>query len=127
VRVTITMALRSIRELELTVELLARIGLEQAKRHHLPSLYGGRIHYQLEPFGVERWQTPLETAALGYGDCEDLVGYRLYELWRDRVPARCHIVQINPRLFHVLVRYPNGQIEDPSAKLGMPVPTRKAG
>lgn len=116
------MTLRSVRELELTTELLGRIGLEQAKHHYIPSLYGGRIHYELEPPGQERWQTPLETAALGFGDCEDLVGYRLFELWRERIFARCHIVQINPRLFHVLVRYPNGQIEDPSARLGMPVP-----
>ena len=54
------------------------------------------------------------------GDCDDLAPWRAAELYvRHGVQARPEIVQINPRSWHVVVRLPDGQVEDPSALLGM--------
>lgn len=52
---------------------------------------------------------------------EDLVAYRLSELWwmeKER-GARAYIYQARPGLYHVVVRRADGALEDPSARLGM--------
>lgn len=52
---------------------------------------------------------------------EDLVTYRLSELWwleKER-GARAYIYQARPGLFHVVVKRADGALEDPSARLGM--------
>jgi transglutaminase-like putative cysteine protease len=90
----------------------------------VPALYSGRIRYRREPAGIENWQSARETALLGYGDCEDLVAYRVAELRRQGVKAWPKVVPINARLRHVLVVYRDPRTgaevtEDPSKKLGM--------
>lgn len=55
----------------------------------------------------------------GYGDCEDLAAARVAEL---RVKAGIKAVpwlKKKGKIWHVLVRYPDGTLEDPSRKLGM--------
>ena len=72
----------------------------------------------------EEWQTIPWIIFRGYGDCEDLGAWRAAELrQRFGIHATPWIkVRQMPGGFwraHVVVRWPNGQIEDPSAKLGM--------
>lgn len=80
---------------------------------------GGRV----SEYG-EEWQTIPWVIYRGYGDCEDLAAWRAAEL---RVKYN---IKANPFIkirrmpdgywrAHVVARWPNGQIEDPSAKLGM--------
>lgn len=77
-----------------------------------------------------RWWTPNYILANGASDCKGLAAWRLGELWLGRrVPqdARAmplvELVQVDafgrPKLFHVRVVRGNGDIEDPSVKLGL--------
>lgn len=131
VRATITA--HTIPELEALVFVLALMSLRQMQdppvRAYIPPLYGGKIRYVREPRGSEEWQTAKQTAARGYGDCEDLVGYRVAEIWLaagilDPWRARGGIalpkvIEVSPTLRHVVVEHKDGTIEDPSAQLGM--------
>lgn len=85
----------------------------------LPELYRSGISYQRET--GEYWQTPEETNELGFGDCEDLSIYRVCELRRAGIPARCRIRQSrnNPHQYHCVVEIVPGIFEDPSALRGM--------
>lgn len=89
------------------------------KARKLPPLYASGVRYRRESAGAERWQLPHQTLALGYGDCEDLAGWRAAEL--RALGERCTLVfrKSGPRLWHAVVRRANGVIEDPSAALGM--------
>lgn len=86
----------------------------------LPPLYESGVRYRREPRGRERWQLAPTTASLGYGDCEDLATWRAAELRLDHgIPAYAAVYRAGPRLLHVVVRFPDGSIEDPSRILGM--------
>lgn len=98
-----------------------------------PDLYQSGVTYKPERRRVtmgktleygEEWQTIPWVIYRGYGDCEDLGSWRAAEL------RAKYGVKANPFIkarrmpsgfwrAHVVVRWPNGQIEDPSAKLGM--------
>ncbi len=121
VRATITA--QTTRELEALVTGLALVSLCQMQdppvAAYIPPLYSGKVRYVREPAGEERWQSAKETAARGYGDCEDLVAYRCAELWHQGKKAAPKVLEISPTLRHVVVQLPDGTIEDPSAKLGM--------
>lgn len=71
----------------------------------------------------EEWQTIPWILFRGYGDCEDLGAWRSAELNARGVRALPHIkIRRLPNGFwraHVVVEWPSGRIEDPSAKLGM--------
>lgn len=99
-----------------------------------PDLYNAGVTYKPErhretPSGKpseygEEWQTIPYVIYRGYGDCEDLGAWRAAELrTRYGIAASPYIrMRQMPGGFwraHVVVRWPNGQIEDPSAKLGM--------
>ena len=99
---------------------LAAISLAQMCERNVPPLYSGHVRYTREPIGRERWQTALETAQRGEGDCEDLAAYRVAELHRAGENRATIVVKVvSPTLMHILVRRANGAIEDPSARLGM--------
>lgn len=90
----------------------------------LPLLYQTAIKYMEEPPGQEDWQDPPTTLAMGFGDCEDISCWRVAELNErfkiDAVPAFKE--QMRPDgslLYHIVVLYPDGRIEDPSAIMGM--------
>lgn len=114
-------------EIAVAVDSLARISLYQMGVHRLPPLYGGTIRYKRERPGNEDWQTASLTARLGTGDCEDLAAYRIAELWHwarmmrpgGDAGARCVVKVVRSTLYHIQVRHSDGQIEDPSAVLGM--------
>jgi hypothetical protein len=94
-------------------------------RYHpeIPPLYRSGVFYA-EP-GKPEWQDILTTIRRGKGDCKDLGAWRVAELRQV-----CHIMAM-PHVtwkrvpgstdysFHVLVRFPNGRLEDPSRYLGM--------
>lgn len=72
----------------------------------------------------EEWQTIPWVIYRGYGDCEDLGAWRAAELrakYNIRANPYIKIRQMPDGFWraHVVVRWPDGQIEDPSAKLGM--------
>lgn len=95
-------------------------------RHHaVPPMYSLGLKYQSEPPGTTEEFADIPTVlSRGWGDCDDLVAFRIAQLrhegehatprvsWRPAANGR-------PRLFHVLVRRADGTIEDPSALLGM--------
>lgn len=90
-------------------------------------LYESRVRYQAEPLGSEIWQSAKETLELGFGDCEDLVAWRVAEYIHGGMTAGLlgktgvspYIKDVRPGLRHCLVRLPNGALECPSRKLGM--------
>lgn len=97
--------------------------LLQAKPN-FPRLYDSGVRYRREPRGVEKWQDAAVTLARGYGDCEDLACWRAAELYtRDRIAAVPRFTWRRLRdgatMYHIQVLWPNGHVEDPSARLGM--------
>jgi hypothetical protein len=101
---------------------LAAVNLDWLREHPTtPKLYEAGVRYQPE-WGTEEWQDIPTTIERGYGDCEDLASWRIAELL-------FHGVKAGPFIrfrrdgqwlrYHVMVKYENGQIEDPSLKLGM--------
>lgn len=99
-----------------------------------PDLYSAGVTYKPErrrltkngkvlEYG-EEWQTIPWVIYRGYGDCEDLGAWRAAELRaKYRIQASPYIkVRRMPDGFwraHVVVRWPDGRLEDPAAKLGM--------
>lgn len=105
--------------LQALADLHAMLAIRDLRANPQRPLYRAGVRYRREEMGAEIWQLPSETAKLGYGDCEDLAAWRVAELRLQGEPARIVIRQVKPRLWHVLVKRGNGQIEDPSRKLGM--------
>ncbi len=100
------------------------------KRDPLPSIYDAGVVYAREPQcrtsdGRERmceeFVTAHEVRRRGFGDCDDLGTWRAAEL---RLAGE--LAQAIPKPsavgWHIVVRRGDGSIEDPSARLGMPVP-----
>jgi len=100
-----------------------------------PDLYNAGVAYKPERRRInpktgkpseygEEWQTIPWVIYRGYGDCEDLGSWRAAELrakYRIKATPFIKMRQMPDGFWraHVVVRWPNGQIEDPSAKLGM--------
>lgn len=93
--------------------------MREAGEHGLPALYAAGIRYVREPYRRERWQTALETLSRKVGDCEDLAAYLCAQLVFQGEAARVYCYAPRPGLIHCVVRRADGQIEDPSKKLGM--------
>ena len=130
--------------LQILLEALTQINEHQIRAARaagvrLPPLYESGVRYREEAPGQEDWPDIPTILANGWGDCEDLVGYRAAEL-RDAgidadpvlkwqfIPRELMIAKGYPKkhvpkrgvwLVHCLVRYPDGTIEDPSKLLGM--------
>lgn len=90
-----------------------------------PRLYDSGVRYKREPPGVEDWRDIPAIVKARFGDCEDLACWRAAESTvLDRRPAvpsfRWRTVpERGLMLYHIVVEYENGEVEDPSAKLGM--------
>lgn len=117
-------------------------------RWNLPALYSGRISYKVEG-SPELWWDAKEIADRTYDDCEGLVAYRVGELILKGYDADVYTRLIarpskemggsgkpRGRLFHAIVRVNTGPdgapvvdragrqvFDDPSMRLGMPVPS----
>lgn len=94
-------------------------------RPQTPHPYRAGIQYRREK-NSEHWKSIPAVLRDGQGDCEDLASY--LAAWYVAKGQRASIVlrwkviwdgRKKRRLFHVLVRGPTGQIEDPSKVLGM--------
>ena len=94
--------------------------------HQVPSLYESGIRDEEEPAGqpYEDFSAIPVVLARGWGDCDDLVSWRIAELRNAGENAKVRLKwAFDPirgaRMYHVLVRRSNGQVEDPSKRLGM--------
>lgn len=94
--------------------------------HQVPALYESGIRYEEEPAGqpYEDFAAVPVVLARGWGDCDDLVSWRIAELRNSGENAKVRLKwEYDPvrgaRMYHVLVRRSNGQVEDPSKRLGM--------
>lgn len=95
-------------------------------RYHpeTPWLYESGVRYMEECPGQEDWCDIPTILKLRFADCEDLVCWRAAELRVRRGIDAKPVFRGFPRpngsmLYHVLVQYPDGSIEDPSKLLGM--------
>jgi hypothetical protein len=109
------------KRLRILLDALVRLNLYELSIRRLPPLYRSGVRYKREPMALgrpERWQTITEVLKRGHGDCEDLASIRVAELRRQGIRA---IPWLRKRgnIWHVIVRYPDGRIEDPSKILGM--------
>ena len=101
------------------LEGLTAFNFALLSRFDLPRLYDSGVRYQREQPGREQWWTIPQVLERGYGDCEDLSAWRAAELRSMGVPAFAYVIRSGPRMFHAVVRYPDGSIEDPSRALGL--------
>lgn len=117
------------KNLYVLLDALTRIDLQEiiAANGKLPPIYESGVRYEPEPEGQEDWMTALALFQLPankrVGDCEDLACWRAAELQMRGIAA--HPVFVwrkmpnGSHLYHIVVRHPNGDIEDPSKRLGM--------
>jgi len=103
---------------------LVAANVDYLRRHpSTPHPYRAGIRYQREPRGQEAWKGIGQVLADRHGDCEDLASYLAAWYVAHGQRAQIHLVwrrrRNGGRLFHVQVRGPSGQVEDPSAVLGM--------
>jgi hypothetical protein len=119
-------AAESLEVLQILARALMAIDIESLQCHpDLPLIYRSGVRYQAEPARQERWQDIPTTLRRQQGDCEDLACWRAAELnARFGVPARPQVIVTRVlsdgrRLYHVIVRMPDGSVEDPSFLLGM--------
>ena len=120
-------------------DAIARHNAKQIRTEGLPCLYKSGVRYKTEG-SPEKWWDAKEILRHGHDDCEGLAAYRAGELILEGIDAKVWTRLIpkpgtggpglpgqkkTGRLFHALVRVdtPTGpQYDDPSARLGMPVP-----
>jgi hypothetical protein len=96
------------------------------RTHHVPALYDSGVRYEEEPLGqpYEDFSCIPVVLARGWLDCDDAVMWRIAELRNSGENAKIRLKwEYDParkaRMYHVLVRRANGQVEDPSLRLGM--------
>jgi len=119
---TLTMRVETPVEITAALEALALISERRIKAGRVRAgLYESGVRYRREPRGEEKWLAADEVLKAGYGDCEDLVAWRVAELRaRGERGARPLAYQTRrPGVVHCIVVRANGQREDPSRLLGM--------
>jgi hypothetical protein len=94
--------------------------------HHAPALYESGIRYEEEPAGqpYEDFSSIPVVISRGWGDCDDVVAWRIAELRQAGESAKVRLkwepdLTRAVRMYHVMVRRADGSIEDPSLLLGM--------
>jgi hypothetical protein len=121
-------------ESDINVALAATvlINLHQMRMRRIPRLYESGIRYRQErclvlgvPETCERFLTAEQALRERWADCDDLSSYRTAELIHTGEDKRAQArVYRSPGGYHAIVVRGDGRIEDPSARLGMPVPGR---
>lgn len=90
-----------------------------------PPIYESGVRYQTQPAGCEHFKPIPLILRAGNADCDQLAPWRAAELRvRHGIKAMPEVRQMGPALYHVYVRFPDGSVEDVSARLGMPVPRK---
>ena len=89
----------------------------------IPPLYKAGVRYEREGRTIagrpkEHWRLVPQVLKHGAGDCEDLASWRIAEL-RERGINAAPYLRRHKNMFHVLVRHPDGTLEDPSKVRGM--------
>lgn len=123
--------LRSGRAKERCIEAMAN-GLAGVNLEYLvenprtPALYDSGIRYCDDGCTrYDEWCDIPTVLSRGCGDCDDLVPWRLAELWRQGMhDAEAHAIEQRlpngDTLFHLLIRFSGtSRTEDPSERLGM--------
>ncbi len=121
--------------IERLTDALAMVDLaylrENPKTPKLYDLYQrGRVYYKEMPgqgqdkLSTDPWFDIPRLLEVGYGDCKQLVAWRMAELLFDKsVPKISAYVTWKAHgrmiIYHVRMKYPNGLIECPSTILGM--------
>jgi hypothetical protein len=129
---------RSEQSLLLLMEAMCAIDLLHLRRRRYPKLYESGVAYRRED-GTENWLDIPHIIKAGWGDCEDLVFWRVAELRKAGVKAAPFAKwrRVNGVFkYHALVRrYAPGRdhfgrlidskewLEDPSRRLGMNGPS----
>jgi hypothetical protein len=96
-----------------------KIWLEHYPR--TPRLYDSGALYKAER-DTEEWCDIPRIITKGHGDCEDLACWRCAELQVQGILAMPYVTWRKSKgrtIYHALVRWPDGKIEDPSRALGM--------
>ena len=116
------------------MQALVAVNMAWLKAHpDTPPLYQSGVIYVPEPEGQEIFADIATVMAVGGGDCDDLVAWRVAELHFSGEDPRASVKLIayprvcpDPKepctLYHVQVRRTDGlrsYTEDPSARLGM--------
>lgn len=115
---------RSRRAITWLMHGLVQVNCEWLLTHpSAPSLYESGVVYRAER-NTEEWLDIPTLYDRGFGDCEDLACARCGELQaREDVAAMPYItwrtLPDGRTIYHALVRWPDGTIEDPSRALGM--------
>ena len=88
-----------------------------------PWLFESPVIYQEEPPMQESFDSVPVVLKRGWGDCDDLCAWRVAELNLAGIRARPYIKWRvsgpNQHVYHAVVQWPDGRIEDPSLALGM--------
>jgi hypothetical protein len=110
--------------IEYLLVALAQCNLEFLKANHFtPPLYKSGVTYCGDMGPDDPWKDIPQVLKDGCGDCDDLVPWRLAELWLRGVQASpvAHLETDSEgnALFHVTIATPSGDTEDPSIMLGM--------
>ncbi|MCC7383921.1 MAG: hypothetical protein IT384_18910 [Deltaproteobacteria bacterium] len=111
------------RVLVMLLRALVECNLDYLRKHpRTPHPYEAGIRYERE-HGSEIWKSIPKILQDGGGDCEDLSAYlaaylSFHGVKPVRLAVRWRAITNRSRLYHVLVKGPEGY-EDPSKKLGM--------
>lgn len=129
IKIAIPLTARSIEEIQAAViaTMIVDLAQIQALRREGQGfdLYRSGIRYRREQRqgafpDVERFQTIRSMLVTGWADCDDLApALAAQRILEGRTDARPIVVESPGIGFHVVVRYADGRIEDPSARLGM--------
>jgi hypothetical protein len=95
-------------------------GIAQANQAYLANnstapLYDSGVVYR--PETTEQWRMIPEMLESGFGDCEDLVAWRIAELRNQGYDVTPEILSTDSG-YHAVVAYSDGTLEDPSIVLG---------
>lgn len=115
-----------VRALNIFVRTLCAYNVLWLRRNpRTPNIYQSGVRYEQMPAGVEEFKPIPMVLKAGRADCDQLAPWRAAELRvRHGIKALPEVKQMGSSLFHVYVRYPDGRVEDVSARLGMPIPKK---
>lgn len=122
-RIAITVSATTPDELvgALRVLVFANLLWLRSRPHAVLDLYDSGVRFRPEPTegsGIELYQTIPEVYAQGWGDCDDVTGWRCAELLARGVEGvDVALESRGPRVWHAVVRLPNGHTEDVAANL----------